>query len=378
MTVRLPPARPDTDDRDATRSSARGRVLVVDDSRATLTLISSMLRSWGYEAVAVEDPLDALALFEAGEAPFDTVLTDIQMPSMSGVELLRRVRERDRDVPIVLLTGTPSLDSAIQGIEFGAFRYLTKPLDLAKFRETIERAVGLARLSRFEREASVVARREAIEVADDGLSARFSRALGTLWLAFQPILGHDGRPYGYEALMRPDDPKFPNPGTLLEAAEQLGRLHELGRLIRAKAAAVMSAHPDRGALFVNLHPLDLLDDELYSADAPLAAISDRVVLEITERAGLTGVDDVRGRLHDLRALGYRVAIDDLGNGHSGLTNFTLLEPDFVKIDMSLVRDIDKSRVKRRIVRSMTDLCRDLRIAVVAEGVETAAERDVLV
>ena len=192
MTVRLPPARPDTDDRDATRSSARGRVLVVDDSRATLTLISSMLRSWGYEAVAVEDPLDALALFEAGEAPFDTVLTDIQMPSMSGVELLRRVRERDRDVPIVLLTGTPSLDSAIQGIEFGAFRYLTKPLDLAKFRETIERAVGLARLSRFEREASVVARREAIEVAatPEGDGARTARgALAVVDNTVDPMTG---------------------------------------------------------------------------------------------------------------------------------------------------------------------------------------------
>lgn len=379
MTARLlRPPPPVGGPTDPDEPALRGRVLVVDDSRAVLALIGSRLRSWGYDVVTLEDPRDALALFDAPLHGFDALFTDIQMPWMSGVELLRRVRQRDHDMPVVLLTGTPTLDSAIQSIEFGAFRYLKKPLDLPLLRETVERAVGLARLTRCEREAGTMARGEVGAVGDDPLSARFSRALSTLGLAFQPIVGRGGRLFGYEALMRPEEPSLPHPGAVLGAAEQLGRLHDLGRVIRAKAAAVMAGAPERGVLFVNLHPRDLLDAELFAPDAPLAAMSDRVVVEITERAGLSGIDDIRGRLRDLRARGYRVAIDDLGNGHSGLTNFTLLEPDIVKLDMTLVRDIDESRIKQRIIRSMSALCRDLGIMVVAEGIERAAERDVLV
>ena len=77
-------------------------------------------------------------------------------------------------------------------------------------------------------------------------------------------------------------------------------------------------------------------------------------------------------------MGFRIAIDDLGAGYAGLTSFATLEPEFVKLDMSLVRDVDKNPTKKKLVRSMTSLCRDLGMLVVAEGVETLAERDVLV
>ena len=74
----------------------------------------------------------------------------------------------------------------------------------------------------------------------------------------------------------------------------------------------------------------------------------------------------------------RIAIDDLGAGYAGLTSYTALEPDIVKLDMSLVRDVDRDRKKEAVVRSMTSLCKDLGMLVVAEGVETVGERDALV
>jgi EAL domain-containing protein (putative c-di-GMP-specific phosphodiesterase class I) len=80
----------------------------------------------------------------------------------------------------------------------------------------------------------------------------------------------------------------------------------------------------------------------------------------------------------LRRMGYRLAIDDLGAGYAGLTSFTQIEPDVVKFDMSLVRDIEASPLKRRLVRSMTALFTEMDIDVVAEGVETAAERNTLI
>jgi EAL domain-containing protein (putative c-di-GMP-specific phosphodiesterase class I) len=121
-----------------------------------------------------------------------------------------------------------------------------------------------------------------------------------------------------------------------------------------------------------------MDDELADPATPLAAIADRVVLEITERSSLGGLDDVQGRVAALRRLGYRIAIDDLGAGYAGLTSFALLEPEFVKIDMTLTRGIDKSAVKQKLVRSLTSLCRDMNMIIVTEGVETPAERDTLV
>jgi EAL domain-containing protein (putative c-di-GMP-specific phosphodiesterase class I) len=103
-----------------------------------------------------------------------------------------------------------------------------------------------------------------------------------------------------------------------------------------------------------------------------------VILEITERASLAGLDDVQGRVAKLRTLGFRVAVDDLGAGYAGLTSFALLEPEIVKIDMALTRDIDRSPVKQKLVASLTGLCREMNLIIVTEGVETAAERDTLV
>ena len=102
-----------------------------------------------------------------------------------------------------------------------------------------------------------------------------------------------------------------------------------------------------------------------------------MVLEITERASLDGIDDVRQRVARLRDLGYRIAVDDLGAGYAGLTSFAQLEPEVVKLDMALTRDVHVEPTKRTLVESMAGICRQMNIAVVAEGVESEAERDTL-
>jgi len=99
------------------------------------------------------------------------------------------------------------------------------------------------------------------------------------------------------------------------------------------------------------------------------------VLELTERAPLDSVPDLRTRVGRLRDLGFRIALDDVGAGYAGLSSFTALQPEIAKLDMSLVRGIDTDPVKRTLVASMARLCKDLGILVVAEGIETAAEYD---
>ena len=117
---------------------------------------------------------------------------------------------------------------------------------------------------------------------------------------------------------------------------------------------------------------------LFSSASRLSKLSKRVVLEITERATFHRVPDVRGRVDSLRGMGYRIALDDVGAGYAGLNTFAAVKPDIAKLDMALVRHVDTDTVKRRIVGSMTTLCKELGILVVAEGVETASERNTLI
>jgi EAL domain-containing protein (putative c-di-GMP-specific phosphodiesterase class I) len=312
-------------------------------------------------------------------ASFDVILSDIDMPGMSGIQLLERVRARDLDVPVVLITGNPSVETAIKAMEQGALRYLVKPVELEVLLKVAGDAVRLHRLAKAKRQALDLAGGVDRFVGDHaGLAASFGRALDSLYIAYQPIVSWaEKRVYAYEALLRSREPTLPHPGAVLDAAERLGRVHELGRVIRAKAIAPAVPLAEAALLFLNLHPSDLLDDDLFLESGPLAVMAGRVVLEITERASLDGVRDVRPRIAALRKLGFRIAVDDLGAGYAGLTSFTLLEPDIVKLDMALVRDVHKEPKKLTVVKTMITMCKELGIVVTSEGIEVPEERDEL-
>jgi EAL domain-containing protein (putative c-di-GMP-specific phosphodiesterase class I) len=212
------------------------------------------------------------------------------------------------------------------------------------------------------------------------LEAKLNRCLATLTLHFQPIVhARTRKRFGYEALLRSTDQALPHPGAVLDAAERLERVATLGRGVRAHAAKVLAGAPiERGLVFVNLHLHDLFDKQLLSPFAPLSKVASRVVLEITERTSLEGQIDLRYRVAELRELGFQIAIDDFGSGHARMGTLTPLDTDFVKLDMSLVRDVDKHQLKQRLIHSVTELCREQGTQVIGEGVETEAEAQTLV
>jgi EAL domain-containing protein (putative c-di-GMP-specific phosphodiesterase class I) len=254
-----------------------------------------------------------------------------------------------------------------------------KPVEPPDLRQVVAEAASLHRLARLKREMLSLAGITDKQLGDRAsLEVGFERALSRVWMAFQPIVrSGDRKVHGYEALLRSEEPSLPTPSALFEAAERLGRVHELGRLARSQVASRLHDAPSGTVVFVNLHTQDLEDEQLYAADQPLSKVADRVVLEITERANFDGVTDVPRRVSRLRELGYRIAVDDLGAGYAGLTAFAQLVPEVVKIDMSLVRDVAWDLVRQRLVGAVIEASRSLRMTTVAEGVESTEERDTL-
>jgi EAL domain-containing protein (putative c-di-GMP-specific phosphodiesterase class I)/CheY-like chemotaxis protein len=355
---------------------AQACVLVAEDDPALLEIVTTLLTESGYRAIGLASGAAAIRCLR--ETDVDVVLTDIQMPDATGVDVLRSARERNLDTPVILMTGNPTLPTAVEALELGALGYLTKPVPSVRLLEAVSDALRLVRLTRLRRRALAELGGEARYIADRaGLESLFHRAQAGLWMAYQPVLwASDRKPYGREALLRTAARDVPDTNAFLELARRLGGIRDLGRKVRAAVAHDLSTMT--GDVLVNLHPLELSDPELGSATEPLTSHAERVVLEITERDSLDGVEGLQDRVGRLRARGFRIAIDDLGAGYAALSGFASLEPDLVKLDMSLVRGVDRHRTRRKLVGSLAGVCRDLGILVVAEGIETEAERQVVV
>lgn len=350
-------------------------ILLVDDDPLVARAYERMLKAAGHTVRVSNDAREAVVLFK--RYGFDVIISDVSMPAMNGLEMLRVLREHDLDVPVIFMTGSPDVPSASAAIEHGALRYLIKPVPAEELHTAVSRACSLHQMARVRRQALEEFRSQGQQLGDRaGLEAGFARAVSGLWMAYQPIVSWSGRSvYAYEALVRTEEPTLRNPSHFFDAAERLQRVLELGRIIRRNVAETIPRIPASALVFVNVHPADLQDPDLVDPSAPLSAFASRVVLEITERAALDQIPDLMGRIARLRAIGYRIAVDDLGAGYAGLASFAQLEPEVVKVDMSIIRDIDRSDTKQKLVASIVALCRDLNIQLIAEGIETAAERD---
>jgi len=354
-------------------ASASYDVLVVEDDATLARAVGRVLRSAGHRVTLASTGRHAQQLLAV--RLFDAVVTDLNLPDMAGLDVLTCARRVDPTVSVLIMTGAPSVESAMTAINVGAVRYLLKPVAS----EPLLAAVGESGRMTTQRRAQKLGLHLPPRGPSDEISpeSRLSSALSAMWMAYQPIYTAGGALHGYEALLRTDEPSLRNPVLFIDSAERLHRLHDLGLGVREHVARLLADAAPGPRVFVNLHPLDLLDDRLYRSDDPLARHANRVVLEMTERAALDDLPDVEGRVQALRDLGYHIAVDDLGAGYAGLTALARLSPEVVKIDMSLVRDVDQSTIKQKLVRMVTALAHELGSIVVAEGIETAAEQAVV-
>jgi EAL domain-containing protein (putative c-di-GMP-specific phosphodiesterase class I) len=352
----------------------RGRVLVVEDELALLRAFGRLLERAGFQVTLCSSAPSAIERVASGSV--DAIVSDIRMPDMDGLELLRAVREHDLDLPVILVTGEPSVQTAIRALEFGAFQYLVKPVTRTDLERSVVRAILAGSMARAKRQNLQMIGAYGMMLGDRaGLEAAFARALASLSTAYQPIVRTTDRStVAYEVFLRTDEPLLSKPSVMVLAAERLERVDALGCMVRERSIVP----PADLMLFVNVHASELLSGAFADYSAPLARFADRLVLEVSERVALPQLQGLIDAVARLRGAGLRIALDDVGAGYAGLNALAVLQPEFVKLDISLIRGVDTDSTKHRIVGAMAMLSKDLGVTTVAEGVETEAERDALV
>lgn len=201
---------------------------------------------------------------------------------------------------------------------------------------------------------------------------------------FQPLVAIDrAEIFGYEALTRgPADGPLHSPLVLFEAAARLGRLVELEHLIVRRAVQRFKALSLPGQLFLNVTADTLLGARAHAGRlatelAGLGLPTSRVVIELTETRPIEDLAQLDDALQAMREQGFRVALDDLGEGFASLRRWMEMRPDFVKIDRHFIDGIAQEPLKQQFVRSIVEMAATSGCEVVAEGLEQEPDLDVL-
>ncbi|MHB8170681.1 MAG: EAL domain-containing protein [Thermincolia bacterium] len=223
---------------------------------------------------------------------------------------------------------------------------------------------------------------EDLERREDLLEIINYRLLHTV---FQPLITlTNGEIMGFEALTRgPADSALYSPATLFPLAEQTGLLYKLEKTARELALTSLPRLSSDNKLFINTNPQVINDPEFVPGQTKklidnLGLSPRNIVFEITERTSIKDFASFRQTLEHYRNQGYLIAIDDAGAGYSSLQSIAELSPDYIKIDMSLIRDINNSIIKKALVETFVTFSKKINSTVIAEGIETAEELQTLI
>jgi EAL domain-containing protein (putative c-di-GMP-specific phosphodiesterase class I)/GGDEF domain-containing protein len=193
-----------------------------------------------------------------------------------------------------------------------------------------------------------------------------------VYVDYHPIVVTDTQEiFGYEALARGVMRSLRSPEVMFDVAAEADLVWELSRLCRSRAIeGIETRLRPNELLFLNVDPHDF-SDPAFNEDE--VKYPERVVIEITERTAIKDYPKFRERLRIFRERGFRFAVDDAGSGYAGLGSIANLEPDFIKLDISLINAIDTNFIKQNLVETMVKFANDHGAMVIAEGVERAEE-----
>ena len=233
---------------------------------------------------------------------------------------------------------------------------------------------------------SVFKAREMAEKGFDLENLKLSRKLQKtidaqdVHIVYQPIIDFsNGSILAWEALTRgPENSCLHSPTVLFDLAEQVGELFALENVCREKAVRHIGALGKGRKMFLNIHPRTLVDPK-FSPGRTLDFLREvglgpeNVVFEITERHSIKDFNLFHLTLDHYRTQGFQIAIDDAGTGYSGLSSIATLQPEYIKIDMSLVRDVHKDPVKQALLETFVTFADKIGAKMIAEGIEKKSE-----
>ncbi|MHC1695399.1 MAG: GGDEF domain-containing protein [Eubacteriales bacterium] len=208
---------------------------------------------------------------------------------------------------------------------------------------------------------------------------------GDIRTVFQPIISlRDGSVMGYEALSRgPSGTEFESPQKLFSIAEKNNRVWDLEQICRIKALAAIDHLKIGTMLFLNVNP-DVINDNKFKQGFTKEVMDkysinpNNIVFEITERKAIINMGEFMNAISYYKGQDYQIAIDDAGAGYSGLNLISNVQPHYLKLDMHLIRGIDKNPTKHALVKSMYEFSRTTATYLIAEGIETPEELQTLI
>jgi len=197
---------------------------------------------------------------------------------------------------------------------------------------------------------------------------------------FQPIVSlSDGSVYGYEALSRgPQNTDLQSPGVLFECADKYDKTWDLELLCRVKAIEAAGGIRTPFKLFLNVNP-NIIHDAKFKQGFTKEYLSqyeinpENIIFEITEKGAVSNISDFICTIDNYKGQNYKIAIDDAGAGYSGLNMISDIHPHFIKLDMKLIRDIDKDVTKQLLIKSFAEFASLTNTYLIAEGIETKNE-----
>ena len=361
------------------------RVLIADDEPRLRGALADLIAS--EEAMqlvgSAGDAEEAIALAEAIRP--DVAIVDVKMPAGGGPRAARGIMHASPDTRVIALSAHEDRETVLEMLRAGAVSYLVKGTAPEEIVRSIGRAAqGQTSLSNevmdgIVHELTTQLRREEVATVDRlSRQNRIRRVIDGDGLAmhFQPIVElSTGAAVGSEALARFSDEPTRPPNEWFREAREVGLGVELELTAIRMALAEVGNTPGGTYISVNASHrvasheglLDLLDE------APV----ERLVVEITEHEPVEDYDALTSALQQLRRRGVRIAIDDAGAGFSSLRHTLRLAPDIVKLDISITRDVDSDRGRRALASALISFADEMEMAIVAEGVETPAERETL-
>jgi EAL domain-containing protein (putative c-di-GMP-specific phosphodiesterase class I)/FixJ family two-component response regulator len=367
------------------RRFADARVMAIDDNVANIALLRALLERAGLHHLATfTDPREAVALLSQFEP--DLVLLDLHMPHLDGFDVLDQVVRYAAGayLPVLVLSADSTKEAIHRALELGANDFLTKPYDaievtlrvrnLLETRQLYETVRGHNRQLHDQLDVyHALERSEHDNWRDERERIEAIINDHTMSMVFQPIFDlAEGQFVGVEALARfPDTSLGPDRWFARAASVGLGPALETAAIREAlKVAAVL---PESAFVALNVSPGAMLStsfQELCSDE-----FCRRVVLELTEHVPVEDYDAVALALAAFRAKGMKLAADDTGAGYAGFRHLLSLDPDIIKLDISLIRDIHLDPARRALATSLVSFAADTDRTLVAEGIESAEELD---